>query len=210
MFVNRTHGVVAATLGVLIAGGCTDPAQDTDLRPEGPPDVLADLVMTDASNKLAEKATYCRPNDNKRPELVGLPDATTSQICPTDKSKGAASAQGTSGTSGSAKPTVETTAQTQIVVRQLNVSSVKMVSSSCSLVFPGMRLRVRRCPSPQTRRGLRLSRPSCGSQTGAPRTNDRARRSMRRTPTFAANERCAPQVSIIPPPRYLTRRRPSS
>ena len=89
MFVNRTHGVVAATLSVLVAGACTDPAQDTDLRPEGPPDVLAVLVMTDASSKLAEHATYCRPNDDKRPELVGLPDATTSQICPIDKSKGA-------------------------------------------------------------------------------------------------------------------------
>ncbi|MBW8866495.1 MAG: hypothetical protein JF610_04050 [Acidobacteria bacterium] len=40
----------------------------------------------------------------------------------------------TTGTSGGAKPTVETTAQTQIVVRQLNVNAVKMVSSSCSLV----------------------------------------------------------------------------
>jgi len=40
--------------------------------------------MTDASSQLAETATYCRPNDPKRPSLVGLPDATTSQICPAD------------------------------------------------------------------------------------------------------------------------------
>lgn len=84
MFVNRTHGVVATTLGVLALGACASPEQNTDLRPEGPPDVLAVLVMTDAASQLAEHATYCRPNDPKRPSLIGLPDATTFQICPAD------------------------------------------------------------------------------------------------------------------------------
>ena len=72
MFVNRTHGVVAATLGALGLGlaGCDDATQDTDLRSEGPPDVLAVLVLTDASFQLYETATYCRPNDEKRPGLV--------------------------------------------------------------------------------------------------------------------------------------------
>jgi hypothetical protein len=87
MFVIRT-GVVAATLGALTLGACTDPAQDTDLRPEGPPDVLAVTVMTDAATQLSEKATFCKLNDEKRPSLVGLPDFTTSQICPEDLSKG--------------------------------------------------------------------------------------------------------------------------
>jgi hypothetical protein len=82
MFVNRTHGVVATTLGVLALGACANPEQNTDLRPEGPPDVLAVLVMTDAAGHLAEHATFCKQNDPKRPSLVGLPDATTSQICP--------------------------------------------------------------------------------------------------------------------------------
>jgi hypothetical protein len=40
--------------------------------------------MTDASAQLSEKATYCKLNDPKRPNVVGLPDATTSQICPAD------------------------------------------------------------------------------------------------------------------------------
>ncbi len=84
MFVNRPYGVVAATLGVLTLGACDDPTQGTDLRPEGPPDVLAVLVATDAANHLAESAAYCRPDDDKRPGLVGLPDFTTSQICPDD------------------------------------------------------------------------------------------------------------------------------
>lgn len=87
MFVIRT-GVVAATLGALTLGACSDPAQDTDLRPEGPPDVLAVTVMTDAATQLSEKATFCKLNDEKRPSLVGLPDFTTQQICPEDLSKG--------------------------------------------------------------------------------------------------------------------------
>jgi hypothetical protein len=86
MFVNRTHGVVATTLGVLALGACASPEQNTDLRPEGPPDVLAVLVMTDAASQLSEHATYCKPDDPKRPSLVGLPDATTFQICPDDGS----------------------------------------------------------------------------------------------------------------------------
>lgn len=86
MFVNRTHGVVATTLGVLALGACASPEQNTDLRPEGPPDVLAVLVMTDAASQLSEHATFCKPNDEKAPRLVGLPDASTSQICPDDGS----------------------------------------------------------------------------------------------------------------------------
>jgi hypothetical protein len=42
--------------------------------------------MTDAAGHLAEKATYCKPDDPKRPSLVGLPDASTLQICPEDGS----------------------------------------------------------------------------------------------------------------------------
>jgi len=84
MFVNRTRGVVAATLGALALGACTDPAQDTDLRPEGPPEVLAVLVMTDAAAQLTETATYCKTGDAKRPAVVGLPDFTTAEVCPAD------------------------------------------------------------------------------------------------------------------------------
>src|SRR5881392_2452184 len=86
MFVNRTHGVVVTTLGVLALAACADPTQNTDLRPEGPPEVLAVLVMTDAAAQLQEQATYCKPNDPKRPSQVGLPDATVQQICPADGS----------------------------------------------------------------------------------------------------------------------------
>ena len=90
MFVNRTHGVVAATLGALTLGlaGCEDPAQNTDLRTEGPPDVLSVLVMTDAVGGLYETATFCAPGDEKRPSQVGLPDFTTQQVCPAEVGEG--------------------------------------------------------------------------------------------------------------------------
>ena len=57
MFVDPTRGrsqgfaLVAAAAGVLGLGACTDPDQNTNLRPEGPPEVLAVLVMNDAANK---------------------------------------------------------------------------------------------------------------------------------------------------------------
>ena len=92
MFVHRMRGVVTTTLlGVLslAAGACDDPGQNTDLRPEGPPEVLAVLVMTDAAGHLVEQATYCAPGDEKRPSQVGLPDFTTQQVCPADLSASA-------------------------------------------------------------------------------------------------------------------------
>lgn len=82
MFVHRSNGVAAAALGVLALGACGDPELNTDLRPAGPPDVLAVLVMADAVSQLSELATFCKPGDELRPSLVGLPDFTTQQVCP--------------------------------------------------------------------------------------------------------------------------------
>src|SRR5437879_2029667 len=87
MFVHRTHGVALAAAGVLAIGGCTDPTQRTDLRPDGPPEVLAVLVMNDAAGQLLESATFCKTGDEKRPGLVGLPDFSSHQICDDDLSK---------------------------------------------------------------------------------------------------------------------------
>jgi hypothetical protein len=87
MFVHRTLGVVA-TLGALLAAGCDDPELNTELRPEGDPEVLAVLVMTDAAFQLSEQATFCKTGDPLRPNLVGLPDFTTSTVCPEELSEG--------------------------------------------------------------------------------------------------------------------------
>ncbi len=88
---GRSQGfaLVAAAAGVLALGACDDPTQNTDLRPDGDPEVLAVLVMNDAANKLVETATYCAPNDPKRPNIVGLPDFTAPSVCPDDLAKGA-------------------------------------------------------------------------------------------------------------------------
>ena len=91
MFLNsrrqlKTQGAVAVatTIGVLALGACDDNTARTDLRPEGPPDVLAVLVLNDSVNGLVEAATYCKDGDEKRPVLVGLPDFTTTTLCPED------------------------------------------------------------------------------------------------------------------------------
>ena len=94
MFVDPSRGrskayatyALGVAAGVLILGACNDPEQNTGLRPEGPPDVLAVLVLTDAATQLAESATYCRVGDEKRPTQVGLPDYSLSQICDADPS----------------------------------------------------------------------------------------------------------------------------
>ncbi len=94
MFVDSTRGrsqgiALAAAASVLALGACTDPTQNTNLRPDGDPVVLTVLVMNDAAGQVVEQATYCKPNDEKRPQRVGLPDATARDICPADLSKGA-------------------------------------------------------------------------------------------------------------------------
>ena len=83
---SRGRYALAAAAFAAVSGGCTDPAQRTDIRSNGPVNVLAVMIMDDAVNGLAESATYCRANDDKRPSLVGLPDGSTHQICPADGS----------------------------------------------------------------------------------------------------------------------------
>jgi hypothetical protein len=99
-------------------------------------------ATTPAGSKVAKTITYtlsaAKPDDLKGQvghtvQVTGVEAAPQVTSGSTDRATGAAGTQGTAGTAG-ARPTVETTAQTQLVVRQLTVSSVKMVSSSCSLV----------------------------------------------------------------------------
>ncbi len=83
----KTQGAVVTTVATLALGACTDPTARTDLRPEGPPEVLAVLVLNDALGGLVESAAFCKSGDEKRPGLVGLPDFTTQQICPENLSE---------------------------------------------------------------------------------------------------------------------------
>jgi hypothetical protein len=87
MFVHPTRlkTLGAAIVGTLALGACEDPVADTDLRPEGDPEILAVLVMNDTENAFVESATYCKPNDPKRPGAVGITVLGINPVlCPLD------------------------------------------------------------------------------------------------------------------------------
>ncbi len=65
----RAQGFLAAGFGLLGVGviGCSTPSVSTDLRPEGPPEVLAVLILNE---NFDEAATYCKPDDEKVPVIV--------------------------------------------------------------------------------------------------------------------------------------------
>src|SRR5687767_2341383 len=92
MFVHptRAQDSLLATVAICCTGlvACSDPEQLTDLRPEGPPEVLTVLVANDADHYL-ESATFCKLNDEKRPGQVGLIDLTLLDVCDADLSVGA-------------------------------------------------------------------------------------------------------------------------
>ncbi|CAN5551059.1 hypothetical protein BH11MYX1_BH11MYX1_30910 [soil metagenome] len=96
-------GVFAASTLALTA--CTRPDQYSDLRPDGPPEVLAVAVNaldtrpeSAGGGAALEQATFCKtqgPNDgapgvgdDKRPDQVNLNDVTQLVYCPTDRTKG--------------------------------------------------------------------------------------------------------------------------
>jgi hypothetical protein len=92
----RSTIVAAGVVVGALHAGCTDPDLPTDLRTSGPPHVTVVTVMSDLENeadpastrsgfgRIIEDATFCRLGDNKRPNLVGLPDIRVIQVCPDD------------------------------------------------------------------------------------------------------------------------------
>jgi len=90
MFVDRWHLLTGAVLvGSIALTACAEPILRTDLRPDGPPEVLTVMVMDDFAGGLIETATFCKVNDTKRPGLVGLPDGSTQQVCDDNLANGA-------------------------------------------------------------------------------------------------------------------------
>jgi hypothetical protein len=87
---GRSQGYLAATACVLGFGACTAPTEHTDLRPDGPPEVLAVLASDDTDGAGAvETATFCKVGDAKRPGLVPAALAGPTQVCPDDPTMGA-------------------------------------------------------------------------------------------------------------------------
>jgi len=75
---------------VLGFGACSAPVEHTDLRPDGPPEVLAVLASDDPDGAGAvETATFCKTGDDKRPGLVPAALAGPTQVCPDDPKVGA-------------------------------------------------------------------------------------------------------------------------
>jgi len=104
---------------------------------------LGTTATTPTGGKVEKTITYAlnganaadfKPHVGHTVQVTGVESAPQATAQVTEKST-APAATGTSGTgAGSTKSTVETTAQAQIVMRQLAVSSVKMVSNSCTLL----------------------------------------------------------------------------
>jgi hypothetical protein len=88
---QRAQGTLALAVGSLAAAACGGrPDLRTDLRPEGPPEVLAVMVLTDQFSAGGgvpdEEATFCKIDggspDPKSPGIIGQPDFSVTQICP--------------------------------------------------------------------------------------------------------------------------------
>lgn len=105
---------------------------------------LGTTATTPAGAKVAKTVTYLLTGDKAAElkshvghtvQVTGAESAPQAAAQVNEKSSGT-TATGTSGatSSGSAKPKVETTAQAQIVTRQLTVNAVKMVSNNCTLL----------------------------------------------------------------------------
>src|ERR1700760_1376488 len=78
---------VVALIGTFAA--CGDPDEPTDLRPAGPPEVLSVLVSDDTTGAgVAERATFCKLHDDKRPALIPANPNGPDQVCPEDLALG--------------------------------------------------------------------------------------------------------------------------
>jgi hypothetical protein len=118
-------------------------AAPTETQSEAPTGTTA---TTPAGTKVAKTITYTLAGGNPSElqshvghtvQVTGVEAAPQVSTAVKESRQGQAAPQGTSGTSGATaagSPKVETTSQAQIVVRQLTVSSVKMVSQQCDLV----------------------------------------------------------------------------
>jgi hypothetical protein len=86
----KTQGAVLSALPLLALVACDAPDSNTALRPEGSPEVLAVVVFNDAVDGVVETATFCKKNDVKRPNFVGITFyGLNPMICSEDLSKGA-------------------------------------------------------------------------------------------------------------------------
>jgi len=90
MFVHPSRLLAQGTITLLgfAIGACDAPVANTDLRPDGDPEVLTVMIFNDVENGVLEGATFCKANDNKRPGLVNVTSLGLSeQVCDEDTAK---------------------------------------------------------------------------------------------------------------------------
>lgn len=129
-----------ADQSITITGCLAAGPNNTFTLTAAPRAVRGGAATTPAGSKVAKTIAYTLsvPNQNDLRQHVGhtiqvsgteaAPELTTTA---TDTRTDAEKPRGTS---GGVTPTVQTTTQTQIVTRRLNVRSVKAVSSACDLI----------------------------------------------------------------------------
>ena len=81
---GRARAFCFATAAVALIGACSDPTEKSDLRPDGPPEVLTVMVMNDATDFYLESATFCKLDDDKRPTEVFTSNGGITEVCPLD------------------------------------------------------------------------------------------------------------------------------
>jgi hypothetical protein len=121
---NNTFMLVAAPEAAKEA-----PTGTTATTPAG-----SKVMKTVTYTLVAAKSDELKPHVGHTIQVTGVESAPQATAQTTDRSAAPAATSGTAGANPSPRATVETTAQTQIVARNLTVSSVKMVSASCTLV----------------------------------------------------------------------------
>lgn len=95
MFVYLPRWSRRGTVAMLIAmSACGTPDLNSDLRPDGPPEVLSVLTNTPdnrpgyaGTGSTVEDVTFCKKNDDKRPTQVILIDESAIQYCDDDPTK---------------------------------------------------------------------------------------------------------------------------
>jgi len=84
--IRPKQATLAVGIGALALAACSTPDLSTNLRPEGPPEVLAVMVQVDELSEFEglqqETATFCKSDDDKVPQEIGQPDFSIVTVCP--------------------------------------------------------------------------------------------------------------------------------
>lgn len=82
----RVQGLLAIGSSALALAACSVPDLNTNLRPDGPPEVLTMMTLSsrisDGGGVQLEYPSFCKADDTAVPTIIGLPDQSVFQVCP--------------------------------------------------------------------------------------------------------------------------------